>query len=205
MASPGSRAAGYPNWMRWTSLVWFLAWFPVYLRTWGAANFAHLCDVAAILTCIGMWSNSALLISSQAVGALIVDAAWALDACWVLFLRHPLVGGDEYLLDGHYPLWVRILTLFHLVMPALLLWGLYRLGYDRRGWALQCAIALPVFILARFTPPAENIDFAFTDPFFHRAWGPAPTHVLVSWLFMVIVVYLPTHVLLKRIFRAPQA
>lgn len=204
MASPVPHLSGYPSWMRWTSLVWFLFWFPVYWRTWGAPNFAHLCDVAAILTCIGMWTNNALLISSQAVGALIVDAAWALDACWLLILRRPLFGGVDYLLDGHYPLWVRMLTLFHLVMPALLLWGLFLFGYDRRGWRLQCAIALPVFIAARFTPPEKNIDFAFADPFFRRAWGPAPTHILVVWLFMVFVVYLPTHLLLKRFFPPPR-
>ena len=205
MISPHTRARGYPIWMRWVSLAWFLVWFMAYWRTWGFGNFAHLCDVAVILTCIGMWTNSALLISSQAVGALIVDIAWALDACWMIFLRHPLFGGNEFLLDPRFPLWVRALTIFHLVMPALLLWGLHCLGYDRSGWALQCAIALPVFILARFTPPVRNTDFAFTDPFFHRQWGPAPLHVFVSWRFMVFVVYWPTHTALERLFPRPQA
>ncbi len=191
--------------MRWLSLVWFVVWFPAYWHTWGIANFVHLCDVAVILTCIGMWTNNALLIASQAVGALIVDIAWALDAGSVLLLRRPLFGGNEFLLDAHYPLWVRLLTIFHLIMPALLLWGLFRLGYDRRGWALQCAIALPVFILARFTSPARNIDFAFADPFFRRAWGPAPIYVFFAWLFMVFVVYLPTHVLLRRLLPPPEA
>jgi len=205
MSPPAVRTPGYPNWMRWVSVFWFLFWFTSYWRTWGFANFAHFCDVAVILTCIGMWSNSALLISSQAVNALIVDIAWALDAGSMLLSQHPLFGGNEFLLDAHYPLWARALAIFHLVMPVLLLWGLYCLGYDRRGWALQCAIALPVFILARFTPPARNTDYAFTDPFFHRQWGPAPLHVLVSWLFMVIVVYWPTHAALKRLFPPPQA
>jgi len=205
VSSPAARVPVYPVWMRWISLVWFLFWFTAYWRSWGLANFAHLCDVAVIVTCVGMWTNSALLISSQAVGAFVVDAAWALEACWMIVKRHSLMGGAEYLIDPHYPFWIRLLTLFHLVMPALLLWGLWRSGYDRRGWALQCAIALPAFIAARFTPPDKNIDFAFADPFFRRAWGPAPTHVLVVWLFMVIVVYWPTHVALKRLFPPPQA
>ena len=88
-------------------------------------------------------------------------------------------------------------------MPPLLLWSLYRLGYDRRGWKLQCAIALPLFIAARFTAAAQNINFAFSDPFVHRAWGPPAVHVIISWLFMVFVVYLPTHLLLKHFFAAP--
>ena len=94
---------------------------------------------------------------------------------------------------------------YNVAMPALLLWALHRTGYDRSGWALQCAIALPLFIAARFTAPATNINYAFIDPFIHRQWGPAPIHVLISWLFMASVVYLPTHLLLRRLFPARQA
>lgn len=204
MSPQPTRAAKYPIWMRCVAFAWFALWFPMYWHTWGAANFIHLCDVAVILTCIGMWASSGLLISSQAVGALIVDIVWAIDAASRIFLRHALFPGNEYLTDPHYPLWIRSLTVFHVVMPLLLIWGVYLMGYHRRGWALQSAIALPVFILARFTKPLTNIDFAFSDPFFHRAWGPAPAHIVVTWLFMVLIVYLPTHLVLKRLFRAPE-
>jgi len=205
MATPPPAPPKFPQWVRWTVLVWLAIWIPAYWRTWGVANFIHLCDIAVILACAGVWTNSALLISSQAVSSLLVDAAWMLDAGWRLFRGRALLGGADYLFDAHYPLWVRLLSLFHIAMPVLLLWALHRTGYDRRGWALQCAIALPLFIAARFTNPAENINYAFVDPFIHRQWGPAPIHVLISWLFMAVVVYLPTHLLLKKIFRAPQA
>jgi len=195
----------FPAWIRWAVLVWLAVWIPVYWRTWGTANFLHLCDVAVILACVGVLTNSALLISSQAVSSLLVDAAWALDAGWRLFRGRALLGGADYLFDARYPLWVRLLSLFHIVMPVLLLWALNRVGYDRGGWTLQCAIALPLFIAARFTAPATNINYAFIDPFIHRQWGPAATHVLISWLFMVFVVYLPTHLLLRRLFPARQA
>src|SRR5271154_1426328 len=195
----------FPVWIRCAAVAWLAVWIPAYWRTWGAANFLHLCDVAVILACVGVFTNSALLISSQAVSSLLVDAAWALDAGWRLFRGRALLGGADYLFDAHHPLWVRLLSLFHVVMPILLLWALHRTGYDRRGWALQCAIALPLFIAARFTNPAENINYAFVDPFIHRQWGPAPIHVLISWLFMAFVVYLPTHLALRKIFPAPQA
>jgi hypothetical protein len=203
MPSPARHTPTYPSWMRWLTLAWFALWFPTYWHAWGPANFVHLCDVAVILTCIGLWVDSALLVSSQAVGALLVDLVWAADAASRIFLRKALFPGNEYLTDPHYPLWVRSLTLFHVALPVLLLWAVSLLGYDRRGWALQSAIALPVFIAARFTNRSTNIDFAFSDPFFHRSWGPAPTHVLVTWLFMVVAVYLPTHWLLKRFFGPP--
>jgi hypothetical protein len=193
---------GFAKWQRWGAILWLLVWIPAYWRTWGASNFLQLCDIAVILTCIGIWSNSSLLISSQAVGSLLVDLAWVLDAAWRLVLGRHLIGGTEYLFDAQYPLWVRLLSLFHVAMPFLLLWALRRVGYDPRGLALQCVIAVFAFGAARFTNPEKNMNFAFTDPFLHRAWGPAPVHVAVSVLFMLVVVYLPTHLVLRRFFAA---
>lgn len=192
-----------PFWIRGAALLWLVIWIPAYWRTWGVSNFLHLCDVAVILSCLGLWFNSALLISSQAVASLLAYAAWALDTGSALFLTRPLVPGTETFYDVHYPLWIRLLSLYHLVIPPLLLWAIQRVGYDRRGWALQSAISLPVFVVARFTSPADNINFAFIDPFFHKQIGPAPVHVAVCWLFMVVVAYLPTHLLLKRLFGPP--
>jgi hypothetical protein len=204
MAVPSAAQTNIPRWIKWAAFVWLLVWFPTYWHVWGPKNFLQMCDIAMILTCVGMWTNSDLLISSQAVSALLVDAAWVLDASWRLFLRHHLIGGTEYLFDASEPLWIRLLSLYHLVLPVLLLWLLSRMGYDKRAWALQSAIALPVFIASRFAPPQKNMNFAFADPFFHRQWGPAPVHLLVIWLFMVFVVYMPTHLVLERIFAQPK-
>lgn len=192
-----------PTWLRWSALLWLFVWFPIYWHAWGAANFLHLCDIAVILTCIGLWSGNPLLISSQAVSSLLIDTAWALDAASRFFLGHHLIGGTEYLFDARFPLGVRLLSLFHLVMPPLLLWSLHRCGYDRRGWALQSAIALILFIASRFSDPAKNLNFAFRDAFFHRAWGPAPIHIAISLLLLVFGVYLPTHLALKTLFPPP--
>jgi hypothetical protein len=201
MASPAASPYKFPIWLRCAAVLWLAIWIPAYGYTWGAANFLHLCDIAVLVTCAGLLTNSALLISSQAVGSLVVDLAWMLDAGWHLARGHGLLGGADYLFEANYPLWVRLLTLFHVGMPVLLLWALGRGGYDHRGWPLQSAIALFAFLAARFTLPAENINYAFTDPFIHRAWGPPPAHVLISWLFMTLVVYLPTHLVLRGIFR----
>jgi hypothetical protein len=191
----------FPMWLRCAAVIWLAIWIPAYWQTWGAANFLHLCDIAVILTCAGLLTNSTLLISSQAVGSLLVDTAWMLDAGWHLVRDRGLLGGADYLFDPSYPLWVRLLTLFHMVMPVLLLWAIGRTGYDRRGWPLQCAIALPAFVAARFAAPALNINYAFTDPFIHRSWGSPAAHVLISWLFMALAVYLPTHLALQTIFK----
>jgi hypothetical protein len=188
------------SWIRWGSLLWLLIWFPVYWHTWGPANFLRLCNVAVILTCAGLLVDNPLLISSQAVSSLMVDTAWVLDVCCRVFTGRHLIGGTEYFFDVRFPLWIRLLSLYHLILPAVLLWALHRMGYDRRGWILQSAIALLVFVLSRFIDTKENLNFAFSDPFFHRTWGPAPVHIAISLLFLIVVAYIPTHALLKRLF-----
>jgi hypothetical protein len=190
-----------PAWLRWAAVVWLAVYVPAYWRTWGPANFLLLCDIAVFLTCIGLWTRNRLLLSSQAVSTLFVGLAWALDVGWRIVAKHHLIGGTEYLFDPKVALWVRLLSLSHIFLPVLLLWVLWRMGYDRRAWILQSAIALAAFVACRFTNPAKNMNFAFRDPFFHCAWGPAPAHIAVITAFMMVVVYLPTHLALARIFR----
>jgi hypothetical protein len=194
----------FPNWLRWAALLWLIFWFIAYWHTWGATNFLHLCDIAVMLTCIGLWTNNSLLLSSQAVSSLLIDITWSLDAACKYFFGRQLIGGTDYLFDARFPLWVRLLSLFHVILPILLLWALYRRGYDRRGWGVQSAIALVAFIAARFTSPDENINFAFREPFRHHAWSPGALQVAFSVLFLSFVVYLPTHLLLKRLFPPPR-
>jgi hypothetical protein len=205
MASTSTNPTKIPDWLRWTALLWLIFWFIVYWRTWGAANFLHLCDIAVILTCIGLWTSNSLLLSSQAISSLLIDIAWNLDAGCKYFLGRQLFGGTDYLFDVRYPLWIRLLSLFHVILPILLLWAVHRMGYDSRGWALQAVIVLFAFVAARFTSPDENINFAFREPFRHHAWSPAALHVTLSVLFMCVVIYLPTHLLLRRIFPPPRS
>jgi len=203
MESSHVLAYEFPLWVRLLTILWLVIWIPAYWRVWGPANFLHMCDIAVFLVCAGLLTNSPLLLSSQAVGSLLIDAAWMLDAGWRLVKGRGLIGSADYLFDPQYPLWVRLLTLFHVVIPVLLLWCMARFGYDRRGFALQCAITLAAFVAARFTSPAENVNFVFHDPFFQRTWGPAPVHVLFIWLFIIVVAYLPTHFALRALFQAP--
>jgi hypothetical protein len=203
MEQSSTARAKIPDWLRWLTLVWLLVWFPVYCYAWGPANFLHLCDVAVILTCIGLWTGNALLLSSQAVSSVMIDVLWALDvAAWLLFHRH-LIGGTEYLFDVTIPLWIRLLSLFHIIMPVILLWSLSRLGYDRQGFRWQAAIALPVIIASRFVTPDKNLNFALADPFFHRQLGPAPVHLALTYLAVVLAIYLPTHLLFTRLYAPP--
>lgn len=187
--------------LRRAAAVWLVLFVTVYGWVYGAENFIRLCDVAVILTCLGIMTGSALLVSSQAISSLVVDLTWDLDLLWRLLLGRHLVGGTEYMWDERYPLWVRLMSLFHVVWPPLLFVVLRRLGYDPRGLWLQCGIAAVVLLASRFILPGENLNFAHRDPFFHRAWGPAPVHLGLTYAVLVGAVYWPTHLVLQKVFQ----
>ena len=193
----------FPEWVRWTALIWLGVWLTIYLKFWGATTFLFLCDIAVILTCLGLFTGNALLLSSQAVSSLVVDTAWMLDIATKLIFDRHLIGGTDYFFDPNYPLWVRLFSLFHVVMPFLLIYAMRRTGYDRRALRLQIVIATVAMIASRFANAARNINFAFLDPILHRQWGSAPVHVFAMLAGLTIVIYVPTHAILSRIFPAP--
>lgn len=176
-----------------------MVWVPAYAQTWGWANFLLLCDVAMFLTFFGVWTRNRLLLSSQAVATLFAGVVWALDVGWRLVAGRHLYGGTEYMFDAAYPLWVRMLSTFHLWLPLLLLWTVRRIGYDARGWLLQSAITVPLVIAGRFFDSAKNMNFAFTDPVFDRQWGAAPMHIGVILFFIIATIYWPTNLVLLRL------
>jgi hypothetical protein len=189
--------------LRWVALAWMMVWLPAYLRVWGWTNLLRLCDMAVILACAGLWWANSLLVSSQTVSLLVAGVLWCADAGWRLATGRYLVGGTEYMWDAHYPLWVRLLSLFHIGLPIALLWALRRVGYDRRSLAAQSAIAAGLLVVSRFLPAALNLNYAYQDPLLRRAWGAAPVHLGVTLVVLVAVLYWPTHLLLKRFFSAP--
>jgi hypothetical protein len=188
--------------MRWAALAWLAVWIPSYTATWGWRNFLQLCDIAVIITAVGLWRGSSLLLSSQALSSLVVDALWTIDAGGRLLTGHHLIGGTAYMWDASFPLPVRLLSLFHVFWPVLLLWSLTKVGYDRRALALQTAIAAVALVLTRIVgDPAKNANFAFRDPFTGSSLGPAPVHLALSVAVLALVAYLPSHLLFSRLYR----
>jgi|SRR5579875_295897 hypothetical protein len=198
--TPAAPAHPIPLGVRLAAGLWLAVWFPVYAIRYGWANFLHLSDIAVALTVIGLWTASPLLLSSQAVGVLFGELFWTADVAWRLFSGHHLIGGTEYLWDARFPLWLRLMTLYHLALPVVLVWGVARLGYDRRAPWFETAIAAVAIAASRWTEPGQNINFAFRDPFLHRAWGPAPVHLAAMLVGLLLAGILPAHYLLSRLF-----
>lgn len=197
-----SQAKTIPLWLRWAGLLWLVIWLPLYLWAWGWQNMMHVCDIAVILGCLGLWFQRTLLVSSQAISSLLAGVLWALDVGWRIVSGHPLVGGTEYMWDTHYALGIRLLSTFHIALPLVMIRSVQSIGYDRRALVFQSGIMAALLISSRFLPPQLNMNYAYQDPLFHRAWGPAGTHLAVIFVGAVAFFYWPADLLLRRMFPA---
>lgn len=194
---PAESPRGIPLAVKLLYTSWMAAWVPVYWVWAGPGNFLWLCDVANFVLLAAFWLESPLLVSSQAVGVLLVQLLWAVDFLGALVLGTHPIGGTEYMFDEAKPLWVRSFSLFHLAVPPLLLWAVRRLGYDRRGWRLETAL---VWLLLPatwwLTDPEKNINWIWRPFGQEQDLLSQPGYVLFLMLANPLLLFLPTHALL---------
>jgi len=186
-----------PLWLKVGWSIWLLVWAPIYWRQFGLQNFLFFCDIGNLLIGIGLWLESQLIFSWAASGLLLFQIIYTVDLAGALLTGHHVVGGTEYMFNPALPLTIRLLSLFHVVTPPLLLWAIWRLGYDPRGWKLQTLIAwivLPINFLWR---PEQDVNWA-RGLFFHEQ------HAIAGWAYLLLymiavplLVYFPTHLFLS--------
>jgi hypothetical protein len=190
-----------PAWLKILWTVWLVAWAPLYWKQYGVQNFLFFCDLGNILIGIALWLESSLLFSWQACGLLVFQSIYIIDLAGAVIAGWHPIGGTEYMFDPGLPLTVRLLSLFHVVTPPLLLWALWRLGYDRRGWKYQTLTAWIVVPINYFWRPQLDVNWA-RGLFFREQ------HVMPGWLYLLayltlvpLLVYFPTHLFLASVFK----
>lgn len=195
--SYGQNRSRIPLWLKLAWTAWVIVWAPLYWKHYGSQNFLYFCDLGNLLIVLGLWLESRLILSWQAVGLLVFQTLYTIDliAAFV-FEKHPF-GGTEYMFDPAIPLWARMLGLYHLVVPVLLLWTVMRLGYDPNALKYQIVTTCIVVPINFFWRPEYNVNFA-------RGIG-HEQHLIPGWLYLLgypavaaLLVYWPTHSLLQR-------
>jgi len=187
---------------------------PFYWRTYGPVNFLWFCDVALLVTLPALWLGSPFLSSMQAVAIALPQCLWAVDFTAHLAGIH-LLGLADYMFDPRIPLFVRALSSFHGWLPFLLLWMVWRLGYDHRALPAQTLAAAALLVVCfLFTPrpphPANNPNVAVNLNWVFgpgeetvQTWMAPGLYLSLQIVFYPLVIYLPTHLALGRLFKGP--
>ena len=138
-----------------------------------------------------------MILSWQAIGLLIFQTLYAIDLIGAALSGHHLIGGTEYVFDPKISLLVRLLGLYHLAVPPLLLWAVRRLGYDPEALRWQTFTAWILVPINFWWRPQYNVNWA-------RGLG-HEQHLVPGWVYLAgylivipLVVYWPTHFALKR-------
>ncbi|WP_411903570.1 hypothetical protein [Methylorubrum thiocyanatum] len=181
---------------------------PVYLFHYGPTNFLYFCDIALILTLVGLWMESALLVSVCAVGILAPQLLWNVDFL-VQATGHPLTGMTAYMFNAQTSPFLRGLSLFHGWLPFLLVYLVWRLGYDRRAWGAWSALAVVVLCVCFFLMPPPRPDPGLTPVNINYVWGMsdhAAQTFMPAWAWFAglavgipALICWPTHRLLIRL------
>jgi hypothetical protein len=176
---------------------------PIYWRQYGPANFLWFSDIALLALVPALWLENALLVSIMAISVVFFEALWNIDFFFRLATGKSLIGLSAYMFEPKISLFVRALSCFHIILPVLLLWLLHRLGYDQRAFLWQTMAAVVVLPLSYLgSNPQENVNWVYGFGQNPQKILPAPLFVILLMLLFPLVVYLPTHLVFTRIFRA---
>jgi len=149
-----------------------------------------------------------------AVGILLPQCVWLADFGSHLLGFH-FLNLTGYMFDSKLPLFTRALSLFHGWLPILILWLLFRLGYDQRalpawtGVAAMLVLVCYLCILPAGAHPADpnipvNLNYVYgfnnQQP---QHWVNQNLYVVLLLGVLWLVAFLPTHLVLRKIFAAP--
>jgi hypothetical protein len=187
--------------------VFMIVLVPVYWHYYGPTNFLYFCDAALFITLAGLWFESPLLISMCTVGILASQTLWVVDFVLNL-LGAPLTGMTDYMFKHENSLFLRSLSLFHGWLPFLLLYLIWRVGYDRRGLPAWTVPAWVLILVCFFFMPPPELNPGLKPVNINYVWGfgdntaqtLVPPYVWLAGMIvgMPLVLYWPVHLLLTR-------
>jgi hypothetical protein len=189
-----------PAWFKIVYTLAVLAFMVIYWRRYGPRNFLWFSDVALIGAVPAMWLESAMISGVLACMVLLPEILWNVDYALRLALRRRITGLTEYMFDPSIPLWLRSVSLFHVPLPLVLIWLVAAYGYPREALAASVGISAVVLALSYLLSSEEkNINWVFgLGRVQHRL--SQPVYLAVLYLGFIVVVFLPTHWLLLRLF-----
>jgi hypothetical protein len=189
---------------------------PYYLHCYGPTNFLYYCDVALLMALVAVWHEDSLWASMPAIGILLPQTLWIVDFLGELLGMH-VVGMTTYMFKSTIPLFTRGLSLFHFWLPLFLIWIIWRLGYDRRAFRAWTVLAWALMLVCYFlmpTPPAPlgnpnlpvNINYVYgmSDTGL-QTWMPPLAYLGLLMVGLPLCMFLPTHLVLRAVFREAES
>ena len=182
-----------------TLFVAVLVW--VYWKYYGPQNFLWMSDVGLFLTLAAVWLESPLIISICICAFAFVELAWNVDFLIELATRRSLLGLAHYMFQPRHSLFLRLLSLFHVLLPVIWIWLTLLWGYDTRALMYAVPLIWLTFIATYLcTDPELNINWIFMPALYH--WKKISVAV---WFMLLLIGYplivcVATHLVCMQLF-----
>lgn len=173
---------------------------PIYWKYWGPKNFLWFSDIALFGLTLALWLESELLVSMIAVMVLWAELAWNLDLILRLIFGVDVFGLTGYMFKENHPLYIRLLSLFHVPLFFSLLYLLSQWGYDENAFLYQVPVTWVILVSTYLAKPDENINWVY-------GWGEEPQEKFDPKVYFggLLILYplifmLSAHYFLKWVF-----
>ncbi|MCO8121991.1 hypothetical protein NHH03_09605 [Stieleria sp. TO1_6] len=205
-------ASRVPSLLKWTYTAFTLVLAVYYWKEYGPTNFLYYCDVALFLGVAAVWTEKPIFASMAVVGITIPQLLWQVDFISSI-AGSSLVGMTDYMFDSGISLFARGLSFFHFWLPMLLLYLVYRLGYDRRAFFAWTVLAWALMLICYFLLPGptdalsfpnqpHNVNYVFgPNGDTAQTWMPAWAWLGCLLCGLPLLVFLPTHAVLSALDR----
>ena len=173
----------------------------IYWRHKGPANFLWFSDIAMFALVVGLWLESAYVVSLAACLVLLPEVLWSVSFFGRLLRLPHVIGLADYMFDEKTPLWLRAVSLFHLPLLAVIVWSPWRLGYDTSVFLPVVLLTWIVLLVTRWlTKPEPNINHVYRLPMAAGANLTPVQHMLFLMTAVPLGLQLPGHLLLWVMF-----
>jgi hypothetical protein len=213
-----------PLWVKIAYTAFMAVLIPIYLKNYGPTNFLYFCDIAAIMTLVAVWLESSLLLSAVLVGAFVPQMLWVIDFTFECCGGH-LTRMTGYMFNADLPLFLRCLSFFHFWLVFLIVYLVWCVGYDKRGFFVWVGIACVLLAVCYFwMPPPSlskdpvtkvplrdpnqpvNINYVYNiagdeEP---QKWMDPNLYFAAYLAILVVGIYLPTHLLFWWLMPGPR-
>jgi len=218
-----------PLWVKIAYTAFIAVVIPIYLKRYGPTNFLYFCDVAFLTTLVGIWLESSVLLSAALIGIFLPQMLWVADFCVELanylgLSNAHLTGMTAYMFRP--PWFLRFLSFYHFWLPFFLVYLVWRVGYDRRGLLTWIGMAWVVLTICyAFMPEPSpykhpesgewlrdpdmpaNINYVYGltgGEESKQTWMDEDTYFGIYLAALVLVIYVPTHLLFSSFMPAPR-
>lgn len=189
-----------PLWLKLCYTAFVVVTVAIYAKKYPLWNFLWFSDIALIVTVPALWLENSLLASMMLVGVLLPEVLWNGAFFARLLTGNRLFGLTDYMFDASKPRYLRAISLvFHVLLPPLLLWMAFRLGYDARAVLAQTVLAWIVLPLSYRLgdPKVENLNWVFGWTAEQQTRIPPLAYLGLMMVAFPLLVFLPTHLLLE--------